>query len=236
MSTTAGVGAHDYVEVNPLSVVAVLGGMASGLALLSPYLLVIPALVMLLALVSLVQISRSNGTQTGKLLAVLGIVLAMALGGYVGAQVIKHRQDLAANRVAISQLIDRFGATANTAAAKECYQLFGPLFQQRIKLQQFEAFLQYVEGLPGFGKIVGVEWNGMLEVLEDPNNDSNDVARAALQVKFDKANVPVRVEATFFRRPLADGGKGPWVIETIPPLFEQQQGGGGTAGGSPGGE
>src|SRR5271155_3285734 len=79
MSTTAGLGSQDYVAVNVTSVVAVLFGLASLLAIASPVLLVFPIVGVALSLIALRQVRNSNGTQTGIALAVLGLVLSGAI-------------------------------------------------------------------------------------------------------------------------------------------------------------
>ncbi len=76
MSTTAGLGSQDYVAVNVTSVVAVLFGLASLLAIASPVLLVFPIVGVVLEPDRLRQVRNSNGTQTGKGLAILGLVLS----------------------------------------------------------------------------------------------------------------------------------------------------------------
>src|SRR3954469_19562554 len=83
MSTTAGLGSTDYVAINPVAVAASLLGLASALVLLDLLLGVIPLLAIGCAVVSLIQISRSGGTQTGRKWAVLGILLAIAFSSVV---------------------------------------------------------------------------------------------------------------------------------------------------------
>jgi len=81
MSTTAGVGAQDYAAINPTAIAAVLLGLASATVVLGKILFVLPALGIICAIVALVQISRSNQTQTGKGLALLGLLLCFVFGG-----------------------------------------------------------------------------------------------------------------------------------------------------------
>src|SRR5436309_10235622 len=75
MSTTAGLGTTEYVAINPLAVATVFLGAASALALLDHTLLAIPVLAVVCAIVALRQVIRSGGTQTGRGIAVLGLVL-----------------------------------------------------------------------------------------------------------------------------------------------------------------
>src|SRR5213596_2432440 len=83
MSTTAGLGSGDYVAVNGAAVFALLLGLASALALLDELLLVIPLTGIIIAMVARRQIRQSNGTQTGRGLVALGVLLMLVFGGYV---------------------------------------------------------------------------------------------------------------------------------------------------------
>ena len=91
MSTTAGVGLSDYVAINPIAIASTLLGLGSVLVPVLDYnfLLIIPIAAVVTAIIAWRQIRRSNGTQTGNGLALLGVVLAVLIGGgTVAAQVI----------------------------------------------------------------------------------------------------------------------------------------------------
>src|SRR5687768_10470858 len=81
MSTTAGVGSQEYVAVNPMAVAALLLGVASLLVFVHDALLLIPLVGVVCAFIAWRQIKNSNGTQTGRLMALAGIVLCVAIGG-----------------------------------------------------------------------------------------------------------------------------------------------------------
>src|SRR6476646_9155703 len=81
MSTTAGVTNLDYVAVNQTAIAAVLIGLLSVVSFFGHLLLVIPVVGVIFAIVALRQISNSNGTQTGKGLALLALLLCLGLGG-----------------------------------------------------------------------------------------------------------------------------------------------------------
>src|SRR3954452_14484400 len=76
MSTTAGLGTTDYVAINPTAVVAIFLGFASLLALLDNLLLAIPVVAIICSIWALMQIAKSGGTQSGRSLAVAGLLLA----------------------------------------------------------------------------------------------------------------------------------------------------------------
>ena len=89
MSRTAGVGTQDYVAVNSVSVAAMMLGIASALALLDRTLLIVPLAGVICAIVALRQIVHSGGTQTGRSLAWIGLVLCLLFaGGQIARQII----------------------------------------------------------------------------------------------------------------------------------------------------
>src|SRR3954471_19886402 len=81
MSTTAGVTNLDYVAVNQTAIAAVLLGLLSAVSFFGHLLLVIPIVGVIFAVVALRQIGNSNGTQTGRGLALLALLLCLGLGG-----------------------------------------------------------------------------------------------------------------------------------------------------------
>src|SRR3954454_9597425 len=85
MSTTAGISSQEYVAINIPSIIAPVLGVASVVAVLNPILLVVPLAAIVTAVAALRQIRESNGTQTGRAFAWLGIVLSLAIGGVVFA-------------------------------------------------------------------------------------------------------------------------------------------------------
>src|SRR5436190_20522337 len=75
MSTTAGLGTTEYVAINPLAVASIFLGVASLLALLDNLLLAVPVLAIICSVWALSQIRNSGGTQSGRALAILGLLL-----------------------------------------------------------------------------------------------------------------------------------------------------------------
>src|SRR3954454_3984530 len=82
MSTTAGITSQEYVAINIPSIVALVLGLASVVAVLNAVLLVVPLAAIATAAVALRQIRESNGTQTGRAFAWAGIAFSLAIGGY----------------------------------------------------------------------------------------------------------------------------------------------------------
>ena len=77
MSTTAGLGSGDYVAINGTAIAAILLGVCSALVLFNSLIfLLIPLLGVIAAIVAFKQISASNGTQTGREVAAIGMLLS----------------------------------------------------------------------------------------------------------------------------------------------------------------
>ena len=78
MSTTAGLGSADYVAINGTALATIILGIASAVVLFdNNLLLLIPLAAVVCGVLAFVQITQSNGTQTGKLLVVAGVLLAL---------------------------------------------------------------------------------------------------------------------------------------------------------------
>jgi len=85
MSTTAGVGSQDYVAINNAAIVSVILGLCTALAFLGIPFLIVGAAGIVSGIIALLQIRHSNGTQGGRGLAILGMLLSLALAGSVAA-------------------------------------------------------------------------------------------------------------------------------------------------------
>src|SRR5271168_3196883 len=109
MSPTAGAGDQEYVAINIPSVFSLLLGFTSLLALMNAVLVIIAVLAVALATLGLRQINRSNGTQTGAGIAMVGLFLAVSIGSFVLAQASMEGFTRQRDRQAIADLAQRFG-------------------------------------------------------------------------------------------------------------------------------
>ena len=220
MSTTAGLGSTDYVAINPTSVLAVILGLASvGAVLFDKILLIIPLAAVICAIVALYQISHSGGTQTGRGLAVLGLLLSLGFAGYVGYQSFAKLQQERRDRATIETLISQFTGHIQKAEFDKGYNLFSPRFQERVKLQEFSDRMKYVQD-GSWGKLQSISTSGRYAFNSDPTTGIR-IAQTILQMRLDKYPEPSNQEAVF----RLVGGQ--WKIEDIPGLFppanQQQQ-------------
>jgi hypothetical protein len=212
MSTTAGVGSHDYVAVNVVSVVAILLGLASSLALLDPLLLAIPILAFVFAVVSLRQIGKSAGTQTGRMLAWGGVAMAVLFVAMEGARILAEQRQDAEDRQAIVHLVEQFSQDIRGGEMDRAYALFSPDFHDRVSMKEFKPKLQLLQENPVYGKLEAIRSNGYFQFAGAYNDDVR-AAVTELDIKFDKEPQAVAQNAIFKRL------DGVWSINNIPDLF-----------------
>ena len=221
MSTTAGLGSTDYVAINGPSVVAVILGLASALAVVHTILLIVPIAGVVCAAVALYQIGKSGGTQTGRGLAILGLLLSLGFAAYVGYAAIAKVQQENRDSAAIELLIADFSAHTHKGEFDQAYALFSPRFQERVSAPMFADIMRNVQSHPQWGKLEGITTNGRYDFASDPATGGR-IGQAMLLMKLDKFPEPSRQEAVF----RLVGGQ--WKFENIPGLFpspQQQQGG-----------
>jgi hypothetical protein len=214
MSTTAGLGSQDYVAINVTSVVAVLFGLASLLAIATPVLLVFPVVGVALSLIALRQIRHSNGTQTGAALAILGLVfsglITTIIFSYQAVQAVHRRAD----EQAIATLCQKYGELLDQGKFAEAYDLFDSDFQNRLSKQSFSAQLTAMQNqgtlLPPIDAIL---WNGLAVFHDD--DTGTETADSVMKIHFKGGDdYPVRQQVRFKR-----SGEGPWLIDNIPEQF-----------------
>jgi hypothetical protein len=232
MSTTAGLGSQDYVAINSVSIVSILLGLASALVMLSKILLILPLAGIICGIVAWVQIRRSNGTQTGLILAIGGIVLSIGLAGYaIGMEATAYWRG-EADRQQIVKLIDQFSgivqnADTNPASLKEAYQLFDQTFQQRESEASFISRWKSLQNT--LGAIKSFRWNGANLPFDTDPATGDPTAAAQVIIEFkDPKNPEGRYTMTFRKTDNV------WKVDNFPILFPEQPPGGPGGPGAPG--
>src|SRR5205814_1319832 len=111
--------------INGASVFAMLLGIGSLLCLFQEaILLVIPLVGVVVAIVALRHIAHSNGTQTGKGLAITGLILSLSFGGFAVARMATERARTSRDRAAIDQLIRQLSDDVKSGNFDAAYALF----------------------------------------------------------------------------------------------------------------
>lgn len=216
MSTTAGLGSADYVAINWLSVLAFLLGLASLLSLAGLSLLVVPLAAILCAVLALWQIQTSNGTQSGRLLAIGGLALALVFGGIQIVRTVQQRAREKADEQQLSTIINELAQTVKSRDYEKAYTLFSDRFTQRVSKNEFIQKWKPLEDTQLLGALKSIEGNGEYRFDVDPTSDIR-YGRTLLVLAFDKAQAPTRLDILFRHT----GQK--WVIEDMPSLFPPPQ-------------
>jgi hypothetical protein len=213
MSRTAGLGSGDYVAINNTAIVALILGCASVLSLLYPIMLVAAAAAVVCGVMALVQIRNSNGTQSGRAFAALGILLGLALGGIAAgkmgmAKLEKSRDEQAIDAV-VKQLSEKIVAKDYAAAYSE---LFTDEFKQSFTQQGFAD--RWESFVPVYGTVKQIDW-GRLTEIQVVAGTKEKRAFATSLVHFDKFQDPARQPMNFVER------EGKWLVDGIGQLFEK---------------
>jgi hypothetical protein len=165
MSRTAGAGTQEYVAINATAVVAMLLGFASALAIVTPILLIIPVVAIFVSIIALRQIRNSGGTQTGSVLAILGIVLSLAFVAAVGGKQVLdiHRDNVETQHVVT--LMQSLGRDLSQRNYESAYAKFSPRFHEDTPRNQFDLVWTQVQNSPYYGPIKEIRWNGVRVAL-----------------------------------------------------------------------
>ncbi len=215
MSTTAGLGSGDYVAVNIFAVVTVLLGIASVLAKLNTALLAIPVAGIVCGFIAFGQIKKSGGTQTGRGVAIFGLILSIGIAGWVIAQQVIDYARAQSDQAAIIALVDSFGEAVKSDDYAKAYSLCDEDFHQLVNFEQFKGqigILKTPQAVQFYGNITSIVWNGRLEFDVD-NQTGTPIAIGIMLINSEKRDA-LR-EATRFRK---IGSK--WKIDSLPDMFQ----------------
>ena len=214
MSTTAGVTNLDYVAVNQTAIVAALLGLASALSFFGTLLLVIPIVGVIFALVAMRQIRESSGTQTGKLLAIVGLLLCVVLGG---SAITKEALAIAAvkgDENKIASTLSQLGQFLHDGKYKEAYALHDDDFQNRVKFPLFESTWKGIQAPQPLGLVQTLAWNGVSPSFG--SEGGSPIAAIKAVMRFERAQ-DERVD--LIMRRVGDR----WLISRFPSFFPERR-------------
>jgi hypothetical protein len=213
MSTTAGLGTQEYAEVNVTSVVAVIFGLASLLAMANAVLMVIPIVGVILGFIGLRQVQKSNGTQTGKGLAVTGLLLSGVITAVIFCYQGVKEYHTRADQQAIAALCRKYGDLVAQNKFDEAYNLFDDEFKSRVSQQAFTVHLTNIQNQ---GTLIppmsGFDWNGLAQFQS--MDDGTEMADSFMIVHYKGSDFQGRMSARFRRT-----AGGVWLFNDIPDQF-----------------
>lgn len=219
MSRTAGLGSNEYVAINPFSVAAVFFGLASGLVIFDALFLLVPAVAVILGVIALYQIARSNGTQTGRGLSWLAIGLAVLFTALLGSKQIMQVITTQEDKRAIAQLVRDFGADISARNYDAAYAKMSPRFGERIDKKTFIEKFNGMQDSPAYGPIQAMEWNELVNFdIDARTNDA--IAGSVAIVTVKNKSESGEVKDVKDRREMRFRKRGDtWQIDDIPEIF-----------------
>jgi hypothetical protein len=221
MSTTAGLGMGDYVAINGTAVVTLLLGAASATVLFNNlFFLIFPAAGVIAGIIAWNQINKSNGTQTGREVAAVGLLLSLGFGGYFLASTVYGTYRNHADEEQIVANVHKLGSLLSTQDYVDAYALFDARFQKHVSRSEFESNWRRLSSSPMLGEVNNIDWNKLLSFDIDPVDNSR-ISSGMMLIKC-KPEVPVRVHMSFRNE------EGNWLVDQLPEIFPpdsgQQQG------------
>jgi hypothetical protein len=212
MSRTAGLGSGDYVAINNTSILALILGLAGVLSMLYPLLLLISAAALVCGIMALVQIRSSNGTQSGRTFAIIGILSALGLGGLAGARLAVAGLETHREEAAIDDLVHRLSGLLVERKYEQAYQTcfsdgFKAQFTQQEFVDRWRPFERYGGGIKSF------DWGKHADIQSVRGSDVKRATAGSL-LKFNTAGEIATQNIGFTKE------SGEWRIEGIQSLFE----------------
>ncbi len=214
MSTTAGVAAQEYVAINLTAVAALVLGLASALAVVSNVLLLFPLAAIVVGIIAMRQVSHSNGTQTGRGLALVGILAAVAMVAVFGAREYRDWSMQETEKQLVNQVVAQLEKKILAKDYSGIITLFGDGFLERKKItaKQFATVWDAWCAKTPYGAVKSVKTNDRL-LVSPPAADGTREGGTMLLIQFDKEPMPARLDLALQKK---DGN---WRILDVPKMF-----------------
>lgn len=169
MSTTAGIVSADYVAISNQAVFSAVLGAATSLAIvfasdsaLNPAIWLLPGLPgIVLGIAALRSISRSNGTLSGRAVAIAGIMLSLGFACAAAAMVWQRQAALEPDKQAINQRIIQLGDLIAKGDYPAAYKLFDPAWREKASFDKFEQGMLNLQHPNYGGKVDRFEPNNL---------------------------------------------------------------------------
>lgn len=218
MSMTAGVATQDYVAINSFAVAAAVLGVATSLAFVGVFFLIIGLTALICGVWSLWKIHTSNGTQGGKGLAWLGIVLSVVFAGTVLANHIRQQHAESAEARKVTQLVKQFGDFIVAGNYPAAYALLDPEFKARVTLDQFIQVWTNQQAADRFGPLREMYGNDCVQ-FSPPIGDGGLMAYTYGILHFQNyRDRDRRLTMAFQKSP-----EGAWRVNQMAELFEPRR-------------
>lgn len=189
MSTTAGVGVGEYVAINNLAITATLLGLGTALVFVAWPLIMLGGAAIICGIIGLWQVRKSNGTQSGRVLAWMGILLSVLIAGGWGANEARREMALRPEEEKINQLIEQMSQFVSAGEFGKAYELTGAPFREKVSLAQFESGWKLTQ--QEMGALQSMRGNNYFDFA--PEETGAITARTMAELHFAKAASDVRI-------------------------------------------
>lgn len=173
--------------------------------------MVLPVLGIAAGIVALVQISRSNGTQTGREISIIGLLLCLGFGGFYATKTGYAAYRNNSDQTQIVATVQKLGELLKVGDYDNAYKLFDSRFQNQFNRQIFEMTWKHFTSSPYFGTLQYADWNHVLIFDVDPVDDT-PMASGMMLFKA-RPDEPYRINMGFRKE------NGTWLINLLPQLF-----------------
>ncbi len=215
MSRTAGLGTTEYAAVNVAAVMTAVLGVASFLAVVTPIFLVVPVAGVVIGIIAIRQLKNSNGTQTGMMVAILGLVACGLFSAFTGYKAYAKAQEYKADKATLITLTEQFGQALAKDDFAGAYGMLDARFRDRVTRAQFEQFFKE-RMIPYTGSIKSFTSNGLFIIDEAADDAGIRMAQGSATVDVEKtANIPLVITYRL--------AAGQWQIFNLGEWFAQQQ-------------
>jgi hypothetical protein len=215
MSTTAGVGSGDYVAINGTAIACILLGLGSAFVLFDSLIfLIIPLLGVITGAFAWKQISKSNGTQTGREIVVVGLLLALGFGGFFSVRKVYAAFQNQADEHQIVSQVNKLGELLRDGRYNDAYLLFDDDFKRKYPLEEFQNNWKRFSANPYLGSVRSIDWNQLLNFETNPVDNSQQAT--GMMLLYAKPSSPIRIHMSF--RKVEDT----WLVDQLQELFAQE--------------
>jgi hypothetical protein len=211
MSTTAGIVSADYVAISNLAIGAAVLGLATALSIVWLELALLAVAGVVLGILALRSIRNSDGTLTGRGIALAGIILSVVLAAAGGIAAYVREAALRPDKQAVNKCLTDLGNAIIKSDYDAAYQLFDPDWQKAVKNEVFEQGLLAFQHPQTLGKITSFEPNDRF-MFYSAGGSSICNTRARVHFKNSRAEITI----SFALRQQADGR---WKIVFFDEVF-----------------
>ena len=202
------------MAISPLAITALIFGLLSLLSLVFTLFLAAAVVGLLAGLLAIVKIRQSNGTQSGTIAAIAGILLSLVVGGGVLARTVRSwsREREATRKCA--EAIETLGNEVKAGNYDRAYDnLMTEAFRSKFDRAFFRARFQEVQAFKEVGHLEWYRLNDLPIIFDSIVDSDAKQGKTYALAKF--ANQPESREPF-----VLNNVEGTWKIDALPRFFK----------------